>query len=159
MSPQDTMRSLENLVPPPVVAVCVAAAMWGLARWWPILRFELPWPLLSGFVVATAGGLVSSAGAREFKHARTTVNPLHPERATALVTTGIYRFTRNPMYIGIALVLVGWFVFVGSVSALAGLPIFAWYITRFQIVPEERALAGKFGAEYTDYRKSVRRWL
>lgn len=102
---------------------------------------------------------MSSMGAREFQRAKTTVNPLHPERATAVVTGGIYRFTRNPMYVGIALVLVGWFVVVGGLSAIAGLPLFAWYITRFQVVPEERALSSKFGAEYADYLQSVRRWV
>lgn len=154
-----TMRSLENLVPPPVVAICVAAGMWCLGRSWPIVRFEVPWPLLSGLVVAAVGGLVSIVGVREFQRARTTVNPLHPDRATAVVTSGIYRFTRNPMYVGIAFVLIGWFVAVGSLSAIAGLPLFVWYITRFQIVPEERALSAKFGAEYTDYLKGVRRWF
>lgn len=153
------MRSLETLVPPPLVAVCTAAGMWCLARWWPLVSFELPWPLLSGFIVACLGGLVSSAGAREFKRARTTVNPLHPERATTVVTTGIYRFTRNPMYVGIVLVLVGWFVAMGGLSAVVGLPLFVGYISRFQIGPEERALAARFGTEYTEYQASVRRWL
>lgn len=130
-----------------------------MARWWPIVKFELPWPVLSGLVVALVGALISGAGAREFKRAKTTVNPLHPERASAVVTSGIYRFTRNPMYVGIALVLLGWFVFLGSLSALVGLPLFVWYITRFQIRPEERALEAKFGAEYISYLESVRRWL
>jgi protein-S-isoprenylcysteine O-methyltransferase Ste14 len=123
------------------------------------VRFELPSPLLSGFLVACIGGLVSATGAREFKRAKTTVNPLHPERASVVVTTGIYRFTRNPMYVGISLVLLGWFVAFGGLSALVGLPLFIWYITRFQILPEERVLEAKFGAEYTQYVLSVRRWL
>jgi protein-S-isoprenylcysteine O-methyltransferase Ste14 len=152
------MRSLDNLVPPPAVALCIAAGMWCLARWWPIQRFELPWPQLTGLAVAALGGLVSSAGAREFRRARTTVNPLHPERASAIVTTGIYRFTRNPMYVGIVLVLVGWFLAHGGLSAAIGIPLFIGYITRFQILPEERVLAAKFGDAYSAYVARVRRW-
>jgi protein-S-isoprenylcysteine O-methyltransferase Ste14 len=153
------MHALENRVPPPVVAVLVAAGMWALARWVPIVRFELPWPVLTGLATACLGGLVSGAGAREFRRARTTVNPLHPERATAVVTTGIYRYTRNPMYVGAALVLVGCFLAFGGLSAAIGLPAFVTYISRYQIVPEERVLQAKFGSEYTQYQALVRRWL
>jgi protein-S-isoprenylcysteine O-methyltransferase Ste14 len=153
------VRWLENRVPPPVVAILVAAAMWLLARWWPIAQFSVPSPVLTGFAVAAAGGIVSTAGVREFRRVKTTVNPLHPERASSIVTTGIYRRTRNPMYVGISLVLLGCFLAFGGLSAAVGLPAFVWYITRFQILPEERTLEAKFGAEYSAYRASVRRWL
>ncbi|WP_205854983.1 methyltransferase family protein [Piscinibacter defluvii] len=133
--------------------------MWVLARWWPLIRFEVPWPALSGLFVASLGGVVSSAGMREFKRAKTTVNPLHPDRATSLVTSGIYRFTRNPMYVGIVFVLLGCFVAFGAASALLGLPVFIGYITLYQIQPEERALLAKFGSEYASYTAQVRRWL
>lgn len=152
------MRTFENRVPPPLVAMLVAAAMWSLARWVPIVRFELPWPALTGLAVASLGGLISAAGAREFARARTTVNPLHPERASAMVTSGIYRHTRNPMYVGIALVLVGCFLASGGLSAALGLPAFVWYIGRYQIAPEERVLRAKFGNEYAEYQARVRRW-
>lgn len=153
------MRWLENRIPPPVVGIVVALAMWLLARWFPVVRFSLPSPWLVCLVVASIGGVISSAGAREFRRVKTTVNPLHPERASRIVATGIFRFTRNPMYVGIALVLTGLFVAFGGLSALVGLPAFVGYITRFQIVPEERILEGKFGSEYMAYRASVRRWL
>ena len=153
------MRALENLIPPPVVAVLVAAGMWALARWWPLVRFEAPWPALVGLLVASLGGVISSAGAREFRRAKTTVNPLHPERATSVVTTGIYRFTRNPMYVGIVFVLLGCFVAFGAVSSALGLPAFIAYVTRFQIRPEEQVLLAKFGSEYAAYKAQVRRWL
>ena len=95
------MHALEHRVPPPVVAVLTSAGMWVLAHWWPLLKFEVPSRVLTGLAVATLGGLVSGAGVLEFKRAKTTVNPLHPARASSMVTTGIYRFTRNPMYVGI----------------------------------------------------------
>jgi protein-S-isoprenylcysteine O-methyltransferase Ste14 len=151
--------ALENRIPPPVVALLVAAGMWALSRWWPLVRFELPSPLLVGFGVALVGGAVSGAGAREFRRAKTTVNPLHPERASAVVTTGIYRCTRNPMYVGAVFVLLGCFLAFGALSAVLGLPAFVLYITRYQIRPEERVLLSKFGKEYADYMARVRRWL
>ena len=153
------MRWLEHRIPPPVVAILVVASMWLLARYWPVVQFSVPLPVLVGFLVASIGGIVSTAGAREFRRLKTTVNPLHPERASSIVTTGIYRYTRNPMYVGIGLVLLGCFLAFGGLSAVLGLPAFVWYITRFQIIPEERALEAKFGGEYTAYLARVRRWL
>jgi protein-S-isoprenylcysteine O-methyltransferase Ste14 len=150
---------LKNRIPPPVVAVLVAAGMWRLSRWWPLARFELPASALLGLAVASIGGIVSSLGAREFRRSKTTVNPLHPERASAVVTSGVYRYTRNPMYAGIVLVLLGCFLAFGALSPLLGLPVFVGYITRFQIQPEERALQAKFGAQYIEYQARVRRWL
>ena len=153
------MRWLEHRIPPPVVGILVLLAMWALARWWPVVSFPVPSPILVGLAVASVGGVVSTLGAREFRRVKTTVNPLHPERATSIVTTGIYRRTRNPMYVGIAFVLLGCFLSFGGLSAALGLPAFIAYLTRFQILPEERALEEKFGAEYADYRARVRRWL
>ncbi len=153
------MQSLENRVPPPVVGAVIAVGMWLLARWLPLVQFSLPAPVLVGLLVASIGGVVSTAGAREFRRARTTVNPLHPERASSVVKAGVYRWTRNPMYVGMAIVLLGCFLSFGGLSALSGLPVFVWYINRFQIKPEERVLEAKFGSEYVDYRSSVRRWL
>jgi protein-S-isoprenylcysteine O-methyltransferase Ste14 len=150
---------LENRIPPPLVAVLVAAGMWALGHWWPLARFELPAPALVGLTVASIGGIISSLGAKEFRRSKTTVNPLHPERASAVVTSGVYRYTRNPMYVGIFFVLLGCFLAFGSLSGLVGLPAFVAYITRFQIQPEERALQAKFGSQYTEYQARVRRWL
>ncbi|MFL6647317.1 MAG: methyltransferase family protein, partial [Sulfurifustaceae bacterium] len=89
----------------------------------------------------------------------TTKDPRHPERATALVTGGIYRITRNPMYLGLALVLVGWGIFLSNVLSLLGVVVFLGYLNRFQIVPEERALEARFGEAYRQYKQTVRRWL
>lgn len=150
---------LEHRIPPPVVAVLIGAGMWALARWWPVSRFDLPAPAWLGLAVASIGGVISGLGAREFRRAGTTANPLRPERASSVVTTGIYRFTRNPMYVGIVIVLLGCFVAFGGLSAVVGLPVFVLYITRFQIQPEERALQSKFGSAYTEYQARVRRWL
>lgn len=93
-----------------------------------------------------------------FKRAGTTVNPLRPATSTQLVTGGVYRYTRNPMYLGHALMLCGWTVYLGHGLAYVLVPLFVAYVTRFQIQPEERALAQRF-VDYAAYCRQVRRWL
>lgn len=153
------MRPLETRIPPPLVALALAVGVFALARWWPLVGFTVPHPWLLGSLVALAGGAVSAAGAGAFRKAGTTVNPLHPERVSAFVASGVYRYTRNPMYVGLLLVLTGGFVALGALSAALGLAAFVGFITRFQIVPEERVLAARFGPEYLAYKARVRHWL
>jgi protein-S-isoprenylcysteine O-methyltransferase Ste14 len=99
------------------------------------------------------------AGLAAFRRARTTVNPLQPDRASALVSAGIYRYTRNPMYLALAMALLAWGLWLGHAVAPCGVAIFVAWMNRYQIAPEERALAGLFGAEFERYRREVRRWL
>ena len=148
---------LEHRVPPPLVGACVGALMYGAAWVLPVFAFRAPWAL--GAAVATAGVLVSVIGVLQFRRARTTVNPLQPEAASSLVTGGIYRWTRNPMYLGMALALAGWGLYLGNFGALALVGVFVMYIDRYQIDPEERALAARFGDAFAAYRRRVRRWL
>jgi protein-S-isoprenylcysteine O-methyltransferase Ste14 len=153
------MRFLELRIPPPIVGLIVAGGMRAVAHFAPIL--PLPWlaRLLVAVVLVAIGAAVAVSGVMSFRRARTTVNPLKPETSAALVSTGVYSFTRNPMYLGMALALFAWAVYLSSVWALLGPVLFALYITRFQIVPEERALDGLFGAPFAAYKKRVRRWL
>jgi len=109
--------------------------------------------------MALTGIAIAIAGVVEFRRAQTTVNPLKPQATSRLVTSGIYRFTRNPMYLGFCMGLVASAVFLSSAWALLGPLAFVVYITRFQIAPEERALAGLFGDAFTDYQGRVRRWV
>ncbi|MDF1628399.1 MAG: isoprenylcysteine carboxylmethyltransferase family protein [Alcanivoracaceae bacterium] len=115
--------------------------------------------LVVAVVLVLMGAGVSLAGVVSFRRARTTVNPLKPEKTSSLVCSGIYRITRNPMYLGFLLVLIGWAVMLGSAFAALGPVLFVSYISRFQIVPEERVLASLFGDEFSAYRAKVRRWL
>jgi len=150
--------SIELRVPPPLVGLVAGALMW-------LAALALPWPgsapgrLFVAVLVAAAGIAVVVAGLLEFRRAKTTVNPLKPESASSLVERGIYRFTRNPMYLGMALVLAGWGIWLASAAALLVLPLFVAYLTRFQIIPEERALAATFGDTFGAYCRRVRRWL
>jgi len=152
-----TMHLLETRIPPPLVMLLCGAVGYALAG-------ACPWPALPvpGWVaalVALTGLVLNLLPKLAFRRARTTVNPLRPAAATSLVTGGIYRHTRNPMYLGQALVLLGGMLWLGSAGALLVVPLFVGWITRFQILPEERVLADLFGAEYAAFRRGVRRWL
>ena len=109
--------------------------------------------------LAVLGVAVAIAGVASFRRAQTTVNPLKPESTSSLVVSGVYRVSRNPMYVGMLLVLLGWGVLLSNVLALPIVPGFVLYMNRFQIGPEETVLAELFGEEYATYRSRVRRWL
>ena len=153
------MRSLELRIPPPVVGLLVAAGMWAGAHLPPLLRLPELARLLVAVALGATGIAIALGGVVSFRRAKTTVNPLKPETSAALVSTGVYSFTRNPMYLGMVLVLFAWAVYLSSIWSLVGPVLFALYITRFQIVPEERALDRLFGATFAEYKKRVRRWL
>ena len=153
------MTALELKIPPPVVAIVVGAAMWLASPYGPSAAPPLPLRIFAFAAIAIAGGATALAGDLAFRRARTTINPFRPQNTSALVTSGVYRFTRNPMYLGLAMALLGWAAFLCSAFALLGPFAFVAYITRFQIVPEERVLSAKFGEAYAAYRARVRRWL
>ena len=154
-----TMNWLELKVPPPAVALLTCAAMWGFSLFTPVLDVSMFNRAIAALVIASIGAIVAVSGAAGFRKAKTTLNPTTPQSASSLVTSGIYRYTRNPMYVGVLLVIVGWAAFLSSPWALLGPVVFVLYITRFQIQPEERVLSGLFGAAYIDYQSRVRRWL
>lgn len=153
------MNTLELKVPPVVVALIAAAAMWAAARYVPALSQALPFAGPIALVLAAAGAVIGAAGVAAFRRAGTTVSPIDVSRSTSMVTTGIFRHTRNPMYVGLLFGLLGWAVHLANLLALALVAAFALYLTRFQIVPEERALSARFGGGFDAYRRSVRRWL
>jgi protein-S-isoprenylcysteine O-methyltransferase Ste14 len=149
----------ELRIPPPVVAALTAVMMWAMAWLLPLGHVAAPGNVHVAIGVAVLGILIGAAALAQFRSARTTVNPMTPDASTALVAGGVYQVTRNPMYLGMALILLGWALYLSNVAALVGLPIFVLYITRFQIVPEERALEARFGSAFSAYRQSVRRWI
>ncbi len=151
--------SLELRVPPVVIALVAALCMWLLSRWIPGLEWSRTWRLGTGLLLLIAGLLVAAAGVLEFRRARTTVNPTTPQATSSMVRSGIYRHTRNPMYLGMLLVLTAWAAWLANPAAFAVVPAFVLYINRFQIEPEERILAELFAGEFDAYRRSVRRWL
>jgi protein-S-isoprenylcysteine O-methyltransferase Ste14 len=98
-------------------------------------------------------------GVVSFRRAGTTVNPLTPEASSTLVRAGVYTLTRNPMYLGFLMLLLGWAIYMSNAFALLFVPVFVVYMNRFQIEPEEKALGSRFGQAFVTYTTCVRRWL
>jgi protein-S-isoprenylcysteine O-methyltransferase Ste14 len=153
------MRVLELKVPPLAVGVLLAALIWLVSRLVPSFKFVFPGRQFLALTLAIAGAMIIVLGMASFKRAKTTINPMKPESSSSLVISGIYKLSRNPMYLGFLLVLVGWAVLLSNALAFVFVPAFIFYMNRFQIDPEEKALAGKFGQEFLDYKSRVRRWL
>ncbi len=153
------MKALELKIPPPVVALLAAAAMWGIARFAPTVDLPQSFRVGAAIACALAGVGIDIVALVSFARAGTTFNPMKVEKTSALVCSGVYRLTRNPMYLGSVLMLVAWAVYLSSAWALLGPVAFVLYMNRFQIAPEERTLASKFGDDYAAYRAKVRRWL
>lgn len=154
------MSSLDLRIPPPLIGAAAAAAMVGAALWLPpVLALPEGLRMVLSLVLVGIGLGFDILGLLAFRKAKTTINPLRPERSTQVVSTGVYRITRNPMYLGMALMLLGLAVYLASPWALLGPPVFVAYLTRFQIRPEEQALTARFGPAYTAYCAQVRRWL
>lgn len=153
------MQFLESKIPPPIVAALCALAMWWLAAPLPHAPLGRTVRIAVAVALALLGVGFALAGIKAFRRAQTTVNPMKPDMASVLVTSGVYRITRNPMYVGLALALTGWAVYLVSLPALAVVIVFIIYIDRLQIAPEERALSKLFGAAFDAYRSAVRRWL
>jgi len=150
---------LELKVPPLALVVIVGALMWGVSYATPAFDFMPPANILLSMTLALIGAATCLSGVVSFRRAKTTVNPIKPDSASSLVVSEIYRYTRNPMYLGFLLVLLGWAVFLANLAALVLLPVFVLYMNRFQILPEERLLASRFARDYAEYRARVRRWL
>jgi protein-S-isoprenylcysteine O-methyltransferase Ste14 len=151
-------NALELKVPPLALVFLYGAVMW-LASAYSAVTLSLPWRAAFALIFLSVGLAIVLAGVVAFRRAKTTVNPFTPVATTAMVTSGVYRFTRNPMYLGFLFVLAGWAMYLSNLLAFALLPLFPLYLTRFQIVPEERALCAKFRDAFTAYKCSVRRWL
>lgn len=150
---------LDNRIPPPVLMLATAIGM-GLAG--SHLQAS-PLPLAARITCAALAFLIAGRfgfpAIAAFNRAGTTINPVAIERASTLVTEGIYARTRNPMYVALTALLVALALALGQPLLLAGPALFALYIHVFQIMPEERAMAAKFGATYGAYRRAVRRWI
>lgn len=153
------MKSLELKIPPPLIALLSILLMWYVQGFYPLSWLTAAWVLPLSIVMALAGITIAVLGVVEFRRAHTTVNPMHPEQTSQLVTRGIYQVTRNPMYLGMAIVLLGVALYLADVSAFLGVLLFVRYIGRYQIEPEEAILSEKFGDGFAAYQDQVRRWL
>lgn len=151
--------SLRLRVPPPIWLLLFASLMWVLDRVAPIVVL-LETPVnRAGWILVVAGAAIIATGMLQFRRARTTFNPHTPAKSSSLVSSGVFGYSRNPMYLGLSIALCGWAIVLGSLSPWAGLPLFVLVITRLQIEPEEAVLATLFGAAYGEYCSRVGRWF
>lgn len=151
--------SLKLKIPPLIVALLCGMLMWGIDTWLVIesLTFEVPWWGYVFFFIS--GFLMSQLGVITFSKHQTTTHPQHPEEATTLIRSGVYRFSRNPMYLGLLLVLLAGVLYFGNGATIVVLLLYVWYMNCFQIIPEEKVLQQKFGEAYREYKTNVRRWI
>ena len=153
------MSSLELKIPPPAVAALIAALMWGIAHLGPTLAIDPQIRLVVALTLVAIGITCDLLGLIAFRRSKTTINPMKPGKSSALVTSGIYTLTRNPMYLGMVALLTAWAVYLGAAWSFVGPVLFILYINRFQIGPEEKIMQSKFGKEFADYVARVRRWI
>ena len=150
---------MKLIIPPPVQGLIFGTAMWFADKSFGALSYSLPGQKPVAYVLIGVGLLIELIAVGAFIKAKTTVNPLKPSSANRLVIEGLYRISRNPMYLGLAILLSGWLVWLSNPVNLVLLAAFIGYITLFQIKPEEAALRDKFGADYDAYCAKVRRWI
>ena len=151
------MIEQKRRLPPPVYLVLTLVLMMAMNAYLPLARVIFPPVSYVGAVLVVVGTLMTGYSARLFALAGTPLIPF--ERTTTLITYGLYRFTRNPMYLGLVLIVLGVAVLQGSVGAFAPIPLFAWILQTTFVKGEERFLEQLFGARYLDYKRAVRRWL
>lgn len=141
---------------PPVWLVAFLALTWAQARFFPT-PFPQPLGRDIGALAVVVGILVTIAAALQFRRHRTSVIP--HQTPSALITTGVYGRSRNPIYLADVLFLTGFALWTGALLGLALVPVLVAVLTRRFIEPEERRLASTFGQAYTDYAAATRRWL
>ncbi|WP_241242405.1 isoprenylcysteine carboxylmethyltransferase family protein [Thalassotalea sp. G2M2-11] len=133
--------------------------MWASSTFLPLVPLNDLLSLSIFILLVTIGAVLTIVGVVAFKRAQTTVNPIKPETSSVLVNTGIYRLTRNPMYVGMALTLTGWAFFLHNPLSLIFVVAFIVYMTYFQIKPEEKMLKALFKQQYVEYCAKVKRWI
>ncbi len=159
MNRSDRQHILELKIPPAVLVAFTGALMWMVSATTTAAALVIPGRSWGAAILMLAGIIIAGLGVASFRRAKTTVNPMKPGAAAVLVDGGIYRLTRNPMYLGCLVVLLGWAVYLANIIAFLLLPAFVFYMNRFQIAPEEKALVERFGESFVAYQTRVRRWL
>ncbi len=150
---------MKLLIPPPIQGIIVGLIMWAISQWTPGLSTEIIGGKALALIFGGVGIVMEIIAAIAFIRAKTTVTPLKPEKASRLVVEGLYRISRNPMYLGLLLLLIAWGLWLANPLNIAVIAGWVFYITEFQIKPEEKALREKFGDDYEAYCKRVRRWI
>ncbi len=153
------MKYLALKIPPLLLVMIFSAAMFGLSKILPNLGLSssLRWMIL--LIMSVISSVIVIASTWCFKVTHTTVNPFNPDSSTSLIQSGIYRYSRNPMYLGFTCFLIGIGVWLDSLFSILLVPTFIGYLTVFQIRPEEEALSKIFGDDFNQYKIKTNRWL
>jgi len=148
---------METKIPPPIVTLVFGLSIYFSRGMFPAV--EVWYSFYLGVFLLFLGFFILISAVRLFRKDKTTVNPLSPDQATKLVTDGIFKYSRNPMYLGMALVLASIAVFFNLLGGIILIALFCAYITKFQIIPEERAMSDLFSDDFDKYIKETRRWV
>jgi protein-S-isoprenylcysteine O-methyltransferase Ste14 len=153
------MKSLKLKIPPPIVFFIAAACMWIIASITPNLSYHFPFQKIIAMILSIIGGVFGVSGILTFVFSRTTINSVRIDAVSSLVSSGVYSITRNPMYLALLFVLLGWACILSNIPALIVIPMYVLYMNYFQIIPEEIILESKYGNKFVQYKTKVRRWL
>mgnify|MGYP001182567031 FL=1 len=148
---------METKIPPPIVTLVFGLSIYFSRGIFQVV--EIKYSFYFGILLLILGFIILISAVRLFRKDETTVNPLSPEQATKLVTDGIFKYSRNPMYLGMALVLGSIAIFFNLIGGIILVALFCAYITKFQILPEERAMRDLFSDDFDKYTKVTRRWI
>ena len=147
---------MKTLIPPPIVTIVFLFVIFFTKD---IFRFSLELPTLLGYITIVAGLIIIFVAAKQFKAANTTINPTKPETASVLVSNGVFSYSRNPMYLGMLIIIIGFSIIHNLIAIIVFMPLWIIYMINFQIIPEEEAMKILFKEEFLNYSKKTRRWI
>lgn len=153
------MKFLEAKIPPPLLTIIFGLAVWGIATVLPGLDISRDIRLTILIVMVAVGLVLTVSALLTFWKAKTTIDPNHLHKATTVVKHGIYKFSRNPMYLALLIYLTALTIYMANLYALPLPVLFVLYMNRFQIQPEESMMTSLFGEAYLSYKNQVRRWI
>ena len=151
------MIDIKTKFPPPLVALTFGFLINHTKNIFP--KIEIKNENFFGSIMIISGFIIILSAIILFKKYKTTITPLNPSNSTELITVGIYKFSRNPMYLGLLLVLLGISFIINIIGGFLLIPLFILYLNLFQIIPEENAMVDLFKDEFLEYKKNVRRWI
>ena len=147
---------MKTLIPPPIVTIVFLFVIFFTKD---IFRFSIELPTLLGYITIVAGLIIIFVAAKQFKAANTTINPTKPETASVLVSNGVFSYSRNPMYLGMLIIIIGFSIIHNLIAIIVFMPLWIIYMINFQIIPEEEAMKILFKEKFLNYSKKTRRWI
>ena len=148
---------METKIPPPIVTSVFGLLIYFSKGIFPVIENQITFYV--GILLIFLGFFILITAVKSFKKSKTTVNPLNPEKATKLVTEKIFKYSRNPMYLGMTAMLGSLALFFNVIGGIMLIALFCTYITKYQIIPEEKVMKNLFKEEFEEYKKTTRRWL